>query len=276
MTIYKNLIALGIVTLLAASASACSSCGCRDAKSTSITNDKAVSSSTCSVAKKAECSSSKSCSEKSKADCATATTCSSKNVAKCSKTNKATCDAKAIAVSSTKNKTACSSTAKTTCSKKSKASCSDKTNALHVHSDNSDIVQIATHSGKFQTLLAAAQAAGIVDVLKAPGPITIFAPTDEAFAKLPKGTVESLLKPENKAQLVSILTYHVVPGKLPLRLSPATMQGSNISIRSESPIMINNAKVLASDINATNGIIHAIDTVLLPQKTTESVAKAEK
>ncbi|MCF7958184.1 MAG: fasciclin domain-containing protein [Phycisphaerae bacterium] len=218
------------------------------------------------------------CSAENKATCSTSTACSAKNKATCSIAEAKTVSNPTCSVAnSVANKATCDATAKATCSKESKAPCTVKTNALHVHSDNSDIVQVAAHSGKFNTLLAAAKAAGIVDVLKAPGPITIFAPTDEAFAKLPKGTVESLLKPENKEQLLSILTYHVVPGRLQLRLSTATLQGSNISIRSETPIMINNAKVLVSDINATNGLIHAIDTVLLPQKsTTQPVEKVAK
>lgn len=133
-----------------------------------------------------------------------------------------------------------------------------------------DIVETAVAAGKFETLAAALGAAGLVEALQGEGPFTVFAPTDEAFAKLPEGTVESLLKPENKDQLTAILTYHVVPGKVMAKevvgLSEATtLQGSNVSIElNGETVMIDNAKVVATDIQATNGVIHVIDSVILP------------
>jgi uncharacterized surface protein with fasciclin (FAS1) repeats len=139
-----------------------------------------------------------------------------------------------------------------------------------------DIIGTAVNSGKFNTLVAAIKAAGLTDALRGDKPLTVFAPTDEAFAKLPKGTVESLLKPENKEQLVSILTYHVLSGKVSLQQKTATLQGDSVSISSNCPIMVNNAKVLISDIDVTNGVIHAIDTVLLPKTdSSQRVAKAQ-
>ncbi len=133
-----------------------------------------------------------------------------------------------------------------------------------------DIVDTAV-SGHFNTLVAAVKAAGLVDVLKGPGPFTVFAPTDEAFAKLPAGTLESLLKPENKEKLKSILTYHVVSGKVMakdvVRLNSAkTVEGESVNIMAgPGGVMINNAHVIKTDIGASNGVIHVIDTVLLPQ-----------
>ncbi len=135
-----------------------------------------------------------------------------------------------------------------------------------------DIVDTAVAAGQFKTLAAALGAAGLVDTLKGPGPFTVFAPTDAAFAKLPAGTVENLLKPENKDQLTAILTYHVVPGKVMaaevVKLKEAkTVNGKMISIKADgSGVMIDNAKVTATDIAASNGVIHVIDTVLLPPK----------
>ena len=135
---------------------------------------------------------------------------------------------------------------------------------------NQTIPQIASKSGNFQTLLAAAEAAGLVDSLSSQGPITIFAPTDEAFEKLPKGTVQTLLKPENQAQLASILSYHVVPGRIystdALKAGKAkTLQGSPAVIRQKNnAVQINDATVVTADIDASNGVIHVIDTVLLP------------
>lgn len=132
-----------------------------------------------------------------------------------------------------------------------------------------DIVEIAVE-GKFTTLVAALKAAGLVDVLKSEGPFTVFAPTDEAFAKLPKGTLESLLKPENKDQLIAILTYHVVPGKVTaeqvVKVDAAkTVQGASVKVKADKHgVKINDAKVLKTDIMATNGVVHVIDTVLLP------------
>ncbi len=132
-----------------------------------------------------------------------------------------------------------------------------------------NIVEIAI-DGKFNTLVAAVQAAGLVETLSGPGPFTVFAPTDEAFAKLPEGTIEHLLKPENKDQLVAILTYHVVPGKVTsgevVKLtSVTTVQGSPLSIQvKEGAVKVNNATVTTVDVEATNGVVHVIDTVLLP------------
>jgi len=133
-----------------------------------------------------------------------------------------------------------------------------------------DIVDTAVAAGQFNTLAAALTAAGLVDTLKGPGPFTVFAPTDEAFAALPAGTVENLLKPENKDQLVAILTYHVVAGKVMaadvVELTEAeTVNGAMVAVKVDSDnVMINNAEVTAVDIEASNGVIHVIDTVLLP------------
>mgnify|MGYP001792369225 CR=1 FL=1 len=135
--------------------------------------------------------------------------------------------------------------------------------------DAKDIVAPAAEAGSFEPLLAAATAAGLVETLKGDGPFTVFAPTDEAFAALPEGTVESLLLPENKDQLVSILTYHVVPGKvmstdLSDDMMAATVQGGEIMIDLDNGVMINDASVVTADIEASNGIIHVIDKVILP------------
>jgi len=133
-----------------------------------------------------------------------------------------------------------------------------------------DIVDTAVDAGQFSTLAAALTAAGLVDTLKGDGPFTVFAPTDDAFAKLPEGTVENLLKPENRDQLVSILTYHVVPGKVyaadVVKLTSArTANGSDVSIRvADSGVSIDNANVVMTDIKASNGVIHVIDSVILP------------
>ncbi len=133
-----------------------------------------------------------------------------------------------------------------------------------------DIVDTAVSAGSFNTLVAAVQAAGLVDTLKGDGPFTVFAPTDEAFAALPEGTVEMLLKPENKDQLVAVLTYHVVPGKvmsgdLSNNMMAATAQGGDVTIMTEGGVTVNNASVVNADIGASNGVIHVIDTVLLPK-----------
>lgn len=133
-----------------------------------------------------------------------------------------------------------------------------------------DIVDTAVAAGQFETLAAALGAAGLVDTLKGDGPFTVFAPTDDAFAKLPAGTVESLLEPENKDQLTAILTYHVVAGKVMaadvVKLDNATtVNGADVSISVEGDaVMINNATVVSADVKASNGVIHVIDTVLLP------------
>ena len=134
-----------------------------------------------------------------------------------------------------------------------------------------DIVDTAVEAGSFKTLVAAVKAAGLVETLKGDGPFTVFAPTDEAFAKLPSGTIDSLLKPENKEKLVSILTYHVVPGKVKAKKaakldSAKTVNGTEISIApSGKTLSINDSKVVKADIKTTNGIIHVIDAVLIPE-----------
>lgn len=134
-----------------------------------------------------------------------------------------------------------------------------------------DIVDTAASAGKFNTLVAAVKAAGLVDTLKGNGPFTVFAPTDEAFAKLPKGTVEDLLKPENKDKLVKILTYHVVPGKIVSseiagkKSEVATVEGSKLSVDATSGVMVDKARVVTADIAASNGVIHVIDTVVMPK-----------
>ncbi|NOH22280.1 fasciclin domain-containing protein [Vibrio europaeus] len=134
-----------------------------------------------------------------------------------------------------------------------------------------DIVDVAVENGSFNTLFAAVKAADLVTVLKGKGPFTVFAPTDEAFAKLPEGTVESLLKPENKDKLVAVLTYHVVPGKVMaadvVNLDKATtVQGQDITIKTmNNKVMVDNANVVATDVVASNGVIHVIDHVILPK-----------
>jgi uncharacterized surface protein with fasciclin (FAS1) repeats len=132
-----------------------------------------------------------------------------------------------------------------------------------------DIVDTAVGAGSFTTLVAAVQAAGLVDTLKGPGPFTVFAPTDAAFAALPAGTVEDLLKPENKDKLTAILTYHVVPGAvmstdLTEGMKAATVQGGEVTITLDGGAKVNGAVISAADIAATNGVIHVIDSVILP------------
>ena len=133
-----------------------------------------------------------------------------------------------------------------------------------------DIVDIAASNGSFNTLVAAVTAADLVDTLKSEGPFTVFAPTDEAFAALPAGTVESLLLPENKDTLVSILTYHVVPGAVTSdqlagqRLSVATVNGADVHIDGTDGVTVEDSTVTTADIIASNGVIHVIDAVLLP------------
>jgi uncharacterized surface protein with fasciclin (FAS1) repeats len=139
-----------------------------------------------------------------------------------------------------------------------------------VYAADKDIVGTAVAAGQFKTLAAALTAAGLVDTLKGPGPFTVFAPTDAAFAALPGGTVDSLLKPENKAKLTAILTYHVVAGKVMaadvVKLKEAkTVNGAMVAVKVDGGnVMTNNAKVATADIEASNGVIHVIDTVLLP------------
>jgi uncharacterized surface protein with fasciclin (FAS1) repeats len=134
-----------------------------------------------------------------------------------------------------------------------------------------DIVDTAIAAGSFKTLVAAVTAADLVGTLKSKGPFTVFAPTDAAFAKLPAGTLESLLKPENKAKLVAILTYHVVPGKVMSSaiagksLKVDSVQGSKISVEALSGVMVDKANVIQADIETSNGVIHVIDAVILPK-----------
>ncbi|MEO9778758.1 MAG: fasciclin domain-containing protein [Sedimentitalea sp.] len=133
-----------------------------------------------------------------------------------------------------------------------------------------DIVDTAIGADDFNTLVAAVQAAGLVDTLKGEGPFTVFAPTDAAFAALPEGTVEMLLKPENKDQLVAILTYHVVAGKvmssdLSDDMAATTVQGGDIMIDLDNGVMVNDATVVSADIEADNGVIHIIDKVIMPK-----------
>ena len=133
-----------------------------------------------------------------------------------------------------------------------------------------DIVDTAVSAGSFNTLAAALEAGGLVETLKAEGPYTVFAPTDEAFAKLPDGTVAMLLQPENKAKLVEILTYHVVAGKVTAAEvvtleSATTANGSDVAIRVvDDTVFVNDSRVVATDIGASNGVIHVVDTVILP------------
>lgn len=133
-----------------------------------------------------------------------------------------------------------------------------------------DIVGTAQSAGQFETLVAAVGAAGLVETLKSPGPFTVFAPTDDAFAALPEGTLEMLLKPENKDKLTAILTYHVVPGRLMAGDVVAadeltTVQGGMLDVSvSDNEVMVGKSKVISADIAASNGVIHVIDAVLLP------------
>jgi uncharacterized surface protein with fasciclin (FAS1) repeats len=134
-----------------------------------------------------------------------------------------------------------------------------------------DIVETAVAAGSFETLVAAVKAAGLVETLQGEGPFTVFAPTDEAFAKLPAGTVESLLKPENRDKLVAILTYHVVPGRLMASdvVSQSylkTVQGQKVKISAkDGKAMVDDAVILKTDIGTSNGVIHVIDSVILPE-----------
>ena len=133
-----------------------------------------------------------------------------------------------------------------------------------------DIVAVASGNGSFNTLVAAVKAAGLVETLQGPGPFTVFAPTDEAFAKLPKGTVEDLLKPENKEKLVAILTYHVVAGKVMAAdvktMKAKTVNGKELDVKvTDGGVTVDNAKVVKTDVAASNGVIHVIDSVVLPK-----------
>ena len=139
------------------------------------------------------------------------------------------------------------------------------------HGMKADIVDTAVEAGQFETLVAAVKAANLVETLKGEGPFTVFAPTDEAFAALPEGTVDDLLKPENRDTLTAVLTYHVVPGKVMAEDAMAadsatTVQGQDISITTmDGRVMVNDATVIQPDIEASNGVIHVIDGVLMPE-----------
>lgn len=146
-------------------------------------------------------------------------------------------------------------------------------NALTTMKQDKDIVQIATDDGRFNTLVEALKSAGLVDTLKGEGPFTVFAPTDDAFNKLPQGTVDDLLKPENKDALTNILLYHVAKGNLSAK-DVANLDGKDLTLANgktakitvkNGEVFINDAKVIITDIKAKNGVIHAIDTVLIPK-----------
>ena len=134
-----------------------------------------------------------------------------------------------------------------------------------------DIVDTAVAAGSFKTLAAAVTAAGLIETLKSAGPFTVFAPSDAAFAKLPAGTVADLVKPENKAKLTAILTLHVIPGKVMAadvkgkKVSPASVNGEALHVDGTNGVTVNGAKVTSADIACTNGVIHVIDTVILPK-----------
>ena len=142
---------------------------------------------------------------------------------------------------------------------------------LSVNGNALDIVDTAVSAGQFNTLVAAVEAADLVTTLKSDGPFTVFAPTDEAFAALPEGTVENLLKPENKEQLISVLTYHVVAGKIMSSDIAGTtamvesVQGSELDVNATNGVTVDGATVVTADIETDNGVIHVIDRVVLPQ-----------
>jgi len=150
------------------------------------------------------------------------------------------------------------------------AECSSKNNASTAAiTAQQDIVAVASGAGSFNTLVAAVKAAGLVETLQGAGPFTVFAPTDEAFANLPPGTVEDLLKPENKAKLIAVLTYHVVSGKVMAAnvktMKVKTVNGQSLDVKvTADGVTVDNAKVVKTDVAASNGIIHVIDTVVLP------------
>ena len=139
------------------------------------------------------------------------------------------------------------------------------------HEKGKTVVDVAASNPDFSTLVTAVKAAGLAETLSGAGPFTVFAPTNEAFAKLPAGTVENLLKPENKDQLIAVLTYHVVPGKVMSgdiagkSLEVATVQGGNLSVNATDGVKVDNANVVMADIETSNGVIHVIDAVVLPQ-----------
>ncbi|MEM7685776.1 MAG: fasciclin domain-containing protein [Pseudomonadota bacterium] len=142
--------------------------------------------------------------------------------------------------------------------------------SLAADAERADIVDTAVLANDFNTLVAAVQAAGLVDTLKGEGPFTVFAPTDAAFAALPEGTVEALLRPENKDQLVAILTYHVIPGKVMsadiagTKVDAPTVQGQSVSIDATDGVTVDGASVVSADVETSNGVIHVIDKVILP------------
>ena len=143
-----------------------------------------------------------------------------------------------------------------------------------------DIVAVASGADNFKTLVTAIKAAGLVETLQGKGPFTVFAPTDEAFAKLPAGTLEDLLKPENKAKLAAILAYHVVPGKVMAAdvktMKAKTVNGQELSIKvKDGTVTVDNAGVVKTDVVAANGVIHVIDTVVLPPAPVANPAKAK-
>lgn len=146
--------------------------------------------------------------------------------------------------------------------------------AMPLRASADDIVDTAVKAGNFKTLVAAVKAAGLVDALKGEGPLTVFAPTDAAFAKIPKKTLAMLLKPENKDKLTAILTYHVVKGKVlaadVMKLKNgskvATLQGAKVTIKNKHGVSVDKAKVIKTDIECDNGVIHVIDSVLMPPK----------
>lgn len=133
-----------------------------------------------------------------------------------------------------------------------------------------DIIETAIKAGSFPTLVAAVKAAGLAETLKGKGPFTVFAPNEQAFAKLPKGTIDDLLKPENKAKLAALLTYHVAAGKVMSKdiagktMKQKSVQGAELSIDATKDVMVDKAKVVKADIETSNGVIHVIDTVLAP------------
>ena len=147
---------------------------------------------------------------------------------------------------------------------------SGKTTSTSACAANQDIVAVASSAGSFNTLVAAVKAAGLVETLQGPGPFTVFAPTDEAFAKLPQGTVEALLKPENKEKLVAILTYHVVAGKVMAAdvktMKAKTVNGESLDVKvADGVVTVDKAKVVKTDVMAENGVIHVIDSVVIPK-----------
>lgn len=144
------------------------------------------------------------------------------------------------------------------------------TKSHHAQMQSRDIIDTAVAAGDFTTLAAVLQAANLIDTLKGDGPFTVFAPTDEAFRALPAGTIERLLRPENRAELTRVLTYHVVPGRVTSdqlagrQLRPETVAGATLQIDARQGVSVNNARVLQADVRANNGVIHVIDRVLLP------------